>query len=130
MRTLIGDTIIRQMMQDSILRQQFSAQMKEMRTNWRASTRHLRESQATVEQLQTRTSANAILTIQLLEKTENLLNNSTARIFGKEYNYIWEKAPDSLTGRIHEVFEKAHDSEKKHCVIILKIPVATAWHYS
>ncbi|MGN6434924.1 MAG: mechanosensitive ion channel domain-containing protein [Agriterribacter sp.] len=113
MRTLMTDTIVRQMMQDSALRKQFSAQMKEMRNSWRSSTRHLRESLAVVEQLQTRTSANAILTIQLLEKTENLLTSSTARIFGKEYNYIWEKPSDSTIGKLQEVFDRAHSSERK-----------------
>lgn len=113
MRTLMGDSIIRQMMQDSALRAQFSVQMREMRSSWRTSTRHLRESLAIVEQLQTRTSANAILTIQLLEKNENLLSSSTARIFGKEYNYIWEKPSDSTAGKLQEVFDRAHSSEQK-----------------
>lgn len=113
MRDLIGDTIIRQMMRDSALRVQFSQQMKDMRSNWRAGTKHLRESVATVEQLQTRVSANTILTIQLLEKVDNLLTTSTARIFGKEYNYLWEKTSDSASRKLQRSFNKAYSGERK-----------------
>ncbi|MFT3704080.1 MAG: mechanosensitive ion channel [Agriterribacter sp.] len=113
MRTLIGDTIMKQMMQDSALRQQFSTQMKDMRTSWRGSTKHLRESQAMVDQLQTQTSANTIITIQLLEKVDNLLANSTARLFGKEYNYLWEKTSDSASRKMQYAFKKAYSGERK-----------------
>lgn len=113
MRTLIGDTIIRQMMRDSALKQQFNTQLKDLRTNWRQSTRHLRQSESALEQLQTRVSANTVLTIQLLERVETLQASSTVRIFGKEYNYIWEKAPDSVSQQVKEAFKKAYRSERK-----------------
>lgn len=113
MRTLIGDTIIRQLMRDSILRQQFSAQLKDLRDHWRKSTRTLRENAALLEQLQTRVSANSVLTIQLLERVQTLLASSTARIFGKEYNYLWEKSSDSLSYLLRQGFEKAKLSERK-----------------
>lgn len=113
MRTLIGDTIIRQMMRDSVLRQQFSTQLKDLRSNWRQSTRHLRESQSLLEHLQTRVSANSVLTIQLLERVETLLASSTARIFGKEYNYLWEKDADSTSQQLRAAFDKAQISERK-----------------
>ncbi|MFT3950311.1 MAG: mechanosensitive ion channel [Agriterribacter sp.] len=113
MRTLIGDTIIRQMMRDSALRQQFSAQLKDLRSNWRQNTRALRMNMGLLEQLQTRVSASSVLTIQLLEKVDNLLRSSTARIFGKEYNYIWEKSSDSSSQQLKSDFEKAYRSERK-----------------
>lgn len=113
MRTLVGDTIIRQMMRDSILRVQFADQLKDLRSNWRENTRTLRKNQALLEQLQTRVSASSVLTIQLLEKVETLLATSAARIFGKEYNYIWEKAPDSTSQQLKDAFDKAYKSERK-----------------
>jgi len=113
MRTLIGDTVIRQMMRDSALRQQFSTQLKDLRSNWRENTRGLRRNQAQLEQLQTRVSASSVLTIQLLEKVETLLTSSAAKLFGKEYNYIWEKYPDSTSTQLKNSFEKAYTSERK-----------------
>ncbi len=113
MRLLITDTVLRQMMQDSALRQQFAGQMKEMRSYWRSGTRQLRQSQAFVEQLKTRVSANSILTIQLLGKAEALLATSATRIFGKEYNYIWEKTPDSITKTVRKAFKKVYSGERK-----------------
>ena len=113
MRTLIGDTIIRQMMKDSALRQQFSAQLNDLRSNWRQNTRELRRNDALLEQLQTQVSASSVLTIQLLEKVETLLVSSTVRLFGKEYTYIWEKASDSSLQQLKASFEKAYKGERK-----------------
>ncbi|PVD50755.1 hypothetical protein DC498_18490 [Terrimonas sp.] len=113
MRTLIGDTIIREMMSDSALREQFSTQLKELRSTWRQNTRTLRKNQALLEQLQTRVSASSVLTIQLLEKVENLLMSSTAKIFGKEYNYIWERSPDSVSQQLQSSFDKVYEGERK-----------------
>lgn len=113
MKTLVTDTVLRQLMRDSVLRQQFSAPLKDMRENWRSSTRHLRESIATINLLQTKNSSNAITTAQLLEKVNTLLNTSATRIFGKEYNYLWEKDKDSLSASAKSSFGKAYDAERK-----------------
>lgn len=113
MKTLITDTVLRQLLRDSVLRQQFSAPLKDMRENWRSSTRHLRESLATINLLQTKNSSNAITTAQLLEKVNTLLNTSATRIFGKEYNYLWEKDTTNLSQSARSSFGKAYDAERK-----------------
>ncbi|WP_276479464.1 mechanosensitive ion channel family protein [Paraflavitalea pollutisoli] len=113
MRTLITDTVLRQLMRDSVLRQEFSTQLKDMRENWRKSTRHLRESIAEINLLQTRNSSNAITTAQLLEKVNTLLNTSASRIFGKEYNYLWEKDEHDLSASARSSFGKAYEGERK-----------------
>jgi potassium efflux system protein len=113
MKTLVGDTVLRQLMRDSVLRKQFNTQLKDMRETWRSSTRHLRASLAEINLLQTHTSSNAITTSQLLEKVNNLLNTSAARIFGKEYNYLWEKDTDSISQSAHSSLGKAYDGERK-----------------
>jgi small-conductance mechanosensitive channel len=92
---------------------QFAAPLKDMRNVWRSGTRHLRESIATVNLLQTRISSDAITTAQLLEKVNNLLNTSASRIFGKEYNYLWEKDTIHLSKNAHSSFRKAYDGERK-----------------
>jgi potassium-dependent mechanosensitive channel len=112
-KVLVGDTVLRQLWRDSTLRSQFAPQLKAMRETWRSGIRNLRESIATVNLLQTHTSSDAITTAQLLEKVNNLLNTSAARIFGKEYNYLWEKDKDSLSNNARSSFSKAYDGEKK-----------------
>ncbi|MDF2191076.1 mechanosensitive ion channel domain-containing protein [Paraflavitalea sp. CAU 1676] len=113
MKTLVTDTVLRQLMRDTALRQQFGPQLKDMRENWRSSTRHLRESIAAINLLQTHNSSNAITTAQLLEKVNTLLNTSATRIFGKEYNYLWEKDTSDLTASARSSFGKAYEGEKK-----------------
>lgn len=112
-KALIGDTVLRQVMRDSTLRLEFSAQLKDMRGNWRSSTRHLRESLATINLLQTKNSSHAITTAQLLEKINTLLNTSATRIFGKEYNYFWEKDTTHLTEKARSSFARAYQGERK-----------------
>jgi small-conductance mechanosensitive channel len=113
LKPLAGDTVLRQLMRDSALRQQFAPQLKDMREAFRGSTRALRESLVRVNSLQTHTSANAITTSKLLEKVNNLLNTSAARIFGKEYNYLWEKDTVNVSSSARSSFGKAYDGEKK-----------------
>jgi small-conductance mechanosensitive channel len=113
MKTLMGDTVLRQLFRDSVLRQQFSAPLKDMREAWRSSTKHLRESLATINLLQTQNSSNAITTARLLENVTTLLNTSATRVFGKEYNYLWEKDKDSLSASVRSSFGKVYDGEQK-----------------
>ena len=113
LKTLVGDTILRQLQRDSALRQQFLPQLRVMRETWRAGTRHLRQSLATINLLQTHTSSNSIATNQLLERVDNLLTTSAARIFGKEYNYLWEKDTVTLSGSARSSFRKAYMGERK-----------------
>lgn len=113
LRTLMTDTILRQLLRDSALRQEFAPQLKDMRESWRTSTRHLRQSIAAVNLLQTHNSSNSITNTKLLERVNNLINTSSARVFGKEYNYMWEKDTTTLSESAKSSFEKAYDGERK-----------------
>lgn len=113
MKVLVGDTTMRTMWRDSVLRQQFQPQLKGMRETFRGSTKKLKESLAAINHLQTQVSSNAIVTAQLLDKVKALLNTSAARIFGKEHNYLWEKDTTSLTAGARNSLQKAVSGEKK-----------------
>jgi small-conductance mechanosensitive channel len=113
MKTLVGDTVMRQMWRDSALRDQFAPQLKSMRDMFSTATQKLRGSMAAINLLQTHVSSNAITATQLLDKVTVLLNTSAARIFGKEYNYLWEKDTASLSATARNSFGKAYDGEQK-----------------
>jgi small-conductance mechanosensitive channel len=113
MKTLVGDTIMRQMWRDSVLKQQFAPQLKGMRELFRGSTKKLKEALASINLLQTRVSSNSVTAAQLLDKVTTLLSTSTTRIFGKEYNYLWEKDTTSLSATARNSLGKAYDGEKK-----------------
>jgi potassium-dependent mechanosensitive channel len=113
MKTLVGDTIIRQVWRDSALKQQFSPQLKGMREVFRGSTKKLKDALAAINHLQTQVSSNAVTTNQLLDKVTALLSTSAARIFGKESNYLWEKDTTRLSASARNSLGKAYDGEKK-----------------
>jgi small-conductance mechanosensitive channel len=113
LKTVIADTVLRQVWRDSLLRLQFGPQMRAMRETWRSGTRHLKESIATVNLLQTHVSSNSINTTRLLEKVNNLLGSSAERIFSKEYVYLWEKDADSIAQNARSSFERAYHAERR-----------------
>jgi potassium efflux system protein len=113
MKTLMEDTLLKQLLKDSTLRLQFAPQLKDMRETWRSSTRHLRQSLAKINNLQTHNSSNSITTSKLLETVNTLLATSATRIFSKEYNYLWEKDTSNLSNTTKLSFEKAYAGERK-----------------
>ncbi|HTD93109.1 MAG TPA: mechanosensitive ion channel domain-containing protein [Chitinophagaceae bacterium] len=113
MRTLMTDTILQQLLRDTVLSVQFGDQLKGMREVWRASTKQLRQSSMIVDRLQTRTSSSAIATTQLLEKVDDQFATSATRIFGKEYSYIWQKDTGHASIGSRSSFRKAYSAEKK-----------------
>lgn len=113
MKPLLGDTILRQVYRDSALRQQFSPQVRSMRQQFRAASEQLRGSLADINQLQTQTSSAIITSTQLLERVNELLNTSAVRIFGKEYNYMWERDTVSQPVNARAAFARAYGAERK-----------------
>ncbi|RYY62960.1 MAG: mechanosensitive ion channel [Chitinophagaceae bacterium] len=113
MKNLMADTTLRTVMRDSAYRILFGPQLKEMRESWRGSTSELRKSIGLINQLQLHNSRNSITTASLLEKVDNLISHSFALVFSKEFNYIWEKEPDSLKSREATGFVKAYQGESK-----------------
>ncbi|PZR26843.1 MAG: hypothetical protein DI535_12625 [Citrobacter freundii] len=113
MKNLVADTILRDLWRDSANRQLFAPQLKDMREAWRSSTTELKGSLALVNQLQTHNSGNAITTAALIEKVDNLLMNSFSRVFGKEFNYLWEPTPDSSLNKLRAAYERAYSGERK-----------------
>jgi potassium efflux system protein len=113
LKPLASDTMLRQVWRDSLLRKQFTGQLREMRQAFRSATEGLKASLAEVNLLQTQTSASMITTNQLLDKVNNLLITSTTRIFGKEYNYLWENDTARLSDTVLNSLAKAYNGERK-----------------
>jgi small-conductance mechanosensitive channel len=113
MKELIQDTVLGQLFRDSSLRIVYSRQLREMGREWRLSIRHFKESQDSVQQLQTHNSRDAVITSGLFEKTKYLLNTSRARILGKEYNYLWEPCPDSLSQNLRNELQRSYAEQRK-----------------
>ncbi len=113
LKPLVEDSILRKLFRDSALKAQFTLQLKDMRRTFRDATKHLRTSLADINALQTHASFNLIATTQLLDKVNTLLTTSTARIFGKEYNYLWEKNTVETTQNASTSIAKAYSGERK-----------------
>lgn len=113
MKTLMEDTVLRDLMRDSATRASFSPQLKEMRTAWRAGTGQLKESLAIINQLQTHNSRNAINTTSLLHKVDDLLSNSFSRLLSKERSYIWSPASNAELKDLRTAYRRVYTGEQK-----------------
>jgi potassium-dependent mechanosensitive channel len=113
LRSLITDTVLRQVMRNDTLRAQFGTQLRDLRRSFIGSTRQVRESLTSINLLQTQTSSNSINTNQLLEDIANLLASSARRIFSKEYSYLWEKDTTVLTQQTRDSFDRMYQGERK-----------------
>jgi potassium-dependent mechanosensitive channel len=113
LKPLAGDTVLRQVWRDSSLRQQFSSQLKDMRQAFRDATGGLKGSLSEVNLLQARTSSSIIITNQLLDRVNTLLATSATRIFGKEYNYLWEEDTVHVSDSVRNSLAKAYKGERR-----------------
>jgi potassium efflux system protein len=113
MKPLAADTILRQVWRDSLLRRQFSGQLREVRQSFGLAIARLRARLNEVNVLQTRTSANLIAVNRLQEQVNSLLATSAARVFGKEVPYLWEKDQSKLSDTARNSVAKAYEGESK-----------------
>ncbi|RYG00753.1 MAG: mechanosensitive ion channel, partial [Chitinophagaceae bacterium] len=113
LRVLVTDSILKQVMRTDTLRTQFASQLRDLRRAFFSSSRGMKESMNTINFLQTQTSSNSIITNQLLEDINNLLSSSAIRIFGKEYNYLWERDTVTVSAQTRRSFDEVYEGETK-----------------
>ncbi|MFT4023463.1 MAG: mechanosensitive ion channel [Flavihumibacter sp.] len=113
MRTLMGDSVLRLLMQDTGLRQTFNTQLKDMRTEWRQSIRQFRQSSNIVVRLKTHNSRNAILVSSLGNKVDDMLTSSLSRVFRQERSYLWNPAKGDDLQQLRQSYQKVYNSERK-----------------
>jgi len=107
------DTLIRQILRDSLLRLSFKTQLLQLRTKWEKSDSLLKHVSLLIDNTQARTSDNLITTNELQLQAQSLMKSTGSRIFGKEREYLWQfksaKYGQSFSGE----FKKSIQSERK-----------------
>ena len=84
------DTTLRRLFRDSVLRKNFSTQLKGLRAKWGTTDTLVRIATNTINNLKAHASSNAIAVTEMLNQTNNLLARIGPRAFTKERNYLWE----------------------------------------
>lgn len=97
LRGLRRDTLLRQLVRDTVARKPFEVQLKEMRGKWRLTDSLLRNSLTTINQFKTHAASSAITASQAIGTIDNRLEKLGSQIFGKEYNYLWEAGRHNAT---------------------------------
>jgi small-conductance mechanosensitive channel len=107
------DTLIRQILRDSLLRASFNPQLLQLRVKWKKSDSLLKRVNLLIDNTQAHTSDNLITTNELQLQVQSLMKSTGSRIFGKEREYLWQfksaKNGRSLSGD----FKKSIQSERK-----------------
>jgi len=108
------DTTLRSLFRDSVLRKNFSTQLKGLRAKWGATDTLVRTATNTINRLKAHASANAITVTEMLNQTSSLLARVGPRAFTKERNYLWEPPPTrpaNFSGAAN--FRKSINNENK-----------------
>ena len=108
------DTTLRRLFRDSVLRKNFSTQLKGLRAKWGTTDTLVRTATNTINNLKAHASSNAIAVTEMLNQTNNLLARIGPRAFTKERNYLWEPRtgkPANFSGAGN--FKKSIKNENK-----------------
>jgi potassium efflux system protein len=89
------DSVIRQLVHDSLFRKMYTDELKELEQKWLAARTSTESNLARINGLQTGVSQEYFETIDLENRVEQLKRELTGKLFTKEYNYIWEPADSS-----------------------------------
>ena len=107
------DTLIRQILSDSLLRASFKTQLLQLRTKWKKSDSLLKHVSLLIDNTQARTSDNLITTNELQLQAQSLMKSTGSRIFGKESGYLWQFKSAENGRSFSGEFKKSIQSERK-----------------
>lgn len=114
MKAVIKDTLLMQLVRDSVARKPFQAQLTGLRQKWMTADSAVKINLAIVNRLLTRVSNNVIACSELSNQVNNELTKISADAFGKEINYLWQTAPQNKWGKeFQEALKKSYTGERK-----------------
>lgn len=89
-RGMRKDSILQQLLKDSVARQSFMPQLQDLRQKRRTTDSLLTSRLTTINLYKTQASKASISSAQLMNKLNKQLNSAGKKIFSKEYHYFWE----------------------------------------
>jgi small-conductance mechanosensitive channel len=104
------DTVLRQLISDSIYREMYLDELRELTRKWAAARKNTDTSLARINALQSAISKPWFQTLDLLTEVRSIKGQIGAVLFSKEYPFIWESQGD--TGRIDRLEARSFRSER------------------
>jgi potassium-dependent mechanosensitive channel len=89
------DSTLRQIITDSIYREMYLDELRELAQKWAAARKNTDSSLAHINALQSAISKPWFQTLDLLTEVQTLKSQISGVLFSKEYPYIWESQDDS-----------------------------------
>jgi small-conductance mechanosensitive channel len=108
------DTLMLHIFRDSSLKASFMPQLLQLRTKWRQADSLVRLNGDEINDLQARTTANAITIEDLAYRVDQALSTVGTKAFGKERRYLWEpRSPGAHSGFSRENLKKSVAGEQQ-----------------
>lgn len=108
------DTLMLHIFRDSSLKASFMPQLLQLRTKWRQADSLVRLNGDEINDLQARTTANAITIEDLTYRVDQALSTVGTKAFGKERRYLWEpRSPGAHSGFSRENLKKSVAGEQQ-----------------
>ncbi|HVW61615.1 MAG TPA: mechanosensitive ion channel domain-containing protein [Puia sp.] len=112
--TMRKDTLMLHIFRDSALKASFTPQLLQLRTKWRQADSLVRLNGDEINDLQARTTANAITIEDLTYRVDQALSTVGTKAFGKERRYLWEpRSPGAHSGFSRENLKKSVTDEQQ-----------------
>ncbi|MEO8721293.1 MAG: mechanosensitive ion channel domain-containing protein [Ginsengibacter sp.] len=111
--SLRKDTLLRQILKDTLLSTSFEPQLQQLRIKWKKTDSLLKYVNTLIENTLARTSDNLITTNEFQLQVQGLMRTTGSRVFGKEKDYLWQ-FKKAVSGRsLSTEFKKSIQSERK-----------------
>lgn len=108
------DTLMLHIFRDSSLKASFIPQLLQLRTKWRQADSLVRLNGDEINDLQARTTANAITIEDLTYRVDQALSTVGTKALGKERRYLWEpRSPGAHSGFSRENLKKSVAGEQQ-----------------
>lgn len=107
------DSLLRQILKDSLLKDAFRPQLKQLTAKWQKTDSILKYVNLLIDNSQARTSNNLITTDELQLQAQSLMKSTGSRAFSKESKYLWEFPKSMTNATVSTEFKKTVNAERK-----------------
>jgi small-conductance mechanosensitive channel len=111
--SLRKDSLLMQILKDSLLKDSFRPQLLQLRTKWQKTDSILKYVNLLIDNSQARTSNNLITTDELQLQAQTLMKSTGSRAFSKESKYLWEFPKKETNAAVSTEFKKTIFAERQ-----------------
>ncbi len=115
MGTFKKDTLLKEIINDSAFKSLYFNEIQDLRTKWKLAKKSLSDNLTRINQVQASVSNEYFTTIDLENKSRDLLKKISVQSLGKEYDFLWEIRSKTIgeSKQANELARKSYQGQQK-----------------